>query len=117
MIVEGPTLLTTTPVRGEFVLGKLKEMLVDMIEKGLITNEEIVRVLILSGSHGDEDSGASGLTDIAQLEHSFYTTDCRNVGLQAQPKIAKFPIPENEIPDMNIEVRKPKKILQAVCIR
>ena len=70
--------------------------------------------MILSGSHGDGESGRSGLTDIEKLRDSadknagditirFYEGDCMRAGLKpAKPrvKLEKLPIAANEIPDI-----------------
>ena len=72
------------------------------------------RVLILSGSHGDRESGRSGLTDIERLRDSadknagditirFYEGDCMRAGLKPvkpRVKIEKLPIAADEIPDI-----------------
>ena len=72
------------------------------------------RVLILSGSHGDGESGRSGLTDIGKLRDSadknagditvkFYEGDCMRAGLKPvkpRVKIEKLPIPDGDIPDI-----------------
>ena len=72
------------------------------------------RVLILSGSHGDGESGRSGLTDIGKLRDSadknagditvkFYEGDCMRAGLRPvkpRVKIEALPMPEEDIPDI-----------------
>ena len=40
------------------------------------------RVLVVTGTHGDLDSGLSGLTDTNLLDHVLYTEDCRRVGVE-----------------------------------
>ena len=64
---EGPILISTTEVRGDFVMGQLRNQIVEAVNKGQLANEEGTRVLILSGSHGDDETGHSGLTDIDKL--------------------------------------------------
>ena len=39
----------------------------------------------MTGSHGDSDSGQSGLTNIDLLDHVFYRVDCSRVGVKAGP--------------------------------
>ena len=63
LVLEGPILISTTPVLGSEVMNHLKRKIKEFIKKRYLTNEESTKVLILSGSHGDED-GHSGLTDI-----------------------------------------------------
>ena len=67
VVSEGPILISTTEVKGDFVMGQLRNKIVEAIGKGQLTNEEETKVLILSGSHGDDDTGHSGLTDIDKL--------------------------------------------------
>ena len=67
VVSEGPILISTTEVRGDFVMGQLRNKIVEAINKGQLANEEGTRVLILSGSHGDDDTGHSGLTNIDKL--------------------------------------------------
>ena len=67
VVSEGPILISTTEVKGDFVMGQLRNKIVEAINKGQLANEEGTRVLILSGSHGDNDTGHSGLTDIDKL--------------------------------------------------
>ena len=67
VVSEGPILISTTEVKGDFVMGQLRNKIVEAINKGQLANEEGTRVLILSGSHGDDDTGHSGLTDIDKL--------------------------------------------------
>ena len=66
-----------------YLQGKIKEA----VEMGCLTNEESTKVLILSGSHGNED-GYSALSDITQLKDlndsdegsvttTFYENDCQ----------------------------------------
>ena len=43
------------------------------------------RVLVVTGTHGDSDSGQSGLTNIDLLDHVFYRVDCSRVGVKAGP--------------------------------
>ena len=67
VVSEGPILISTTEVKGDFVMGELRNKIVEAINKGQLANEEGTRVLILSGSHGDDDTGHSGLTNIDKL--------------------------------------------------
>ena len=67
VVSEGPILISTTEVKGDYVMGQLRNKIVEAINKGQLANEEGTRVLILSGSHGDDDTGHSGLTDIDKL--------------------------------------------------
>ena len=67
VVSEGPILISTTEVKGDFVMGQLRNTILEAIGKGQLTNEAGTRVLILSGSHGDGGTGHSGLTDIGKL--------------------------------------------------
>ena len=67
VVSEGPILISTTEVKGDFVMGQLRNKIVEAVNKGQLANEEGTRVLILSGSHGDDETGHSGLTDIDKL--------------------------------------------------
>ena len=67
VVSEGPILISTTEVKGDYVMGQLRNKIVEAINKGQLANEEGTRVLILSGSHGDDDTGHSGLTNIDKL--------------------------------------------------
>ena len=113
VISEGPILISTTAVKGITVMNQLKDEIVDAVLKGHLKNEEKTRVLILSGSHGDGESGNSGLSDIeklkdvndeqdGQITNRFYVYDCIAAGLTAQPMldIQNLPIPEKSIPDI-----------------
>ena len=113
LVLEGPILISTTAIKGDEVMSYLRNKIVEAIEKGYIENAESTRVLILSGSHGDGDSGHSGLTDIEKLKdpndefngsitNQFYEGDCVRVGLKPiKPRldIQKLPISEDTIPD------------------
>jgi hypothetical protein len=102
------------------VLGELKEKLRNLVRDGTIENTETVQVLILSGSHGNPDMGDSGVTNLDKLRDcnaeeegdvtfGFYKRECRIVGVKpdkSRPKIAKLPIPENEIPDITEPMKK-----------
>ena len=68
VVSEGPILISTTEVKGDFVMGQLRNQILEAIEKGQLTNQKGTRVLILSGSHGDGGTGHSGLTDIEKLK-------------------------------------------------
>ena len=67
-VTDGCTMVNTTKVKGSFVIGKLEKMTVEMVDKGVIKNEEGTRVLALSGSHGNGVTGESGFTSIAMLK-------------------------------------------------
>ena len=67
VVSEGPILISTTEVKGDYVMGQLRNKIVEAINKGQLANEEGTRVLILSGSHGDDETGHSGLTEIDKL--------------------------------------------------
>ena len=67
VVSEGPILISTTEVKGDFVMGQLRNKIVEATKKGQLTNDEGTKVLILSGSHGDDDTGHSGLTEIDKL--------------------------------------------------
>ena len=87
VVSEGPIMISTTEVKGEFVMSQLRDKIADAILKGHLANEENTRVLILSGSHGDGESGDSGLSNIEKLKDAddknagditskFYEGDC-----------------------------------------
>ena len=114
VVSEGPIMISTTEVKGEFVMSQLRDKIVDAILKGHLANEENTKVLILSGSHGDGESGDSGLSNIEKLKDAddkndgditskFYEGDCRRAGLKPlKPKldIQNLPLPEENIPDI-----------------
>ena len=114
VVSEGPIMISTTEVKGEFVMSQLRDKIADAILNGHLVNEENTRVLILSGSHGDGESGDSGLNNIEKLKDvddknagditsKFYEGDCRRAGLRPlKPKldIQKLPLPEENIPDI-----------------
>ena len=72
VVSEGPILISTTEVKGDFVMGQLRSRILEAIDKGQLTNERGTRVLILSGSHGDGGTGHSGLTDIEKLRKAVF---------------------------------------------
>ena len=72
VVSEGPILISTTEVKGDFVMGQLRSRIIEAIGKGQLTNEKGTRVLILSGSHGDDETGHSGLTDIEKLRKVYF---------------------------------------------
>ena len=87
LVLEGPILISTTAVLGSDVMNRLQGKIKEAVEKGCLTNEESTKVLILSGSHGNED-GHSALSDITQLKDlndtdegsvttTFYENDCQ----------------------------------------
>ena len=114
VISEGPIMISTTEVKGEFVMSQLRDQIADAILKGYLANEENTRVLILSGSHGDGDSGDSGLSNIEKLKDAddknagditskFYEGDCRRAGispLKPRLDIQKLPLADKNIPDI-----------------
>ena len=90
LVLEGPILISTTAVLGSEVMYHLQGKIKEAIENGYLTNEESTKVLILSGSHGNED-GYSALSDITQLKDhndtdegsvttAFYENDCQRQG-------------------------------------
>ena len=113
LVLEGPILISTTAIEGDEVMSYLRFKLVESIKEGHLENAESTRVLVLSGSHGDED-GHSGLTDISQLKDTndiiqgsvttrFYENDCVRVGLKpVKPRldIKKLPVNKDTIPDI-----------------
>ena len=122
VVSEGPIMISTTEVKGEFVMSQLRDKIVDAILKGHLANEENTRVLILSGSHGDGESGDSGLSNIDKLKDAddknagditskFYEGDCRRAGLRPLKQkfdIQKLPLPDENIPDItNIKKLNP----------
>ena len=83
------------------------------VTKSRFACTENTRVLVLSGSHGEED-GHSGLTDINRLKDpndtyegsvttTFYENDCQRVGLRSiKPRldIKELPLNKDTIPDI-----------------
>ena len=114
VISEGPIMISTTEVKGEFVMSQLRDQIADAILKGYLANEENTRVLILSGSHGDGESGDSGLSNIEKLKDAddknacditskFYEGDCRRAGispLKPRLDIQKLPLANENIPNI-----------------
>ena len=43
VVYEGPILISTTEVKGEFVIGQLRHKIIEAIAKGHLTNEESTR--------------------------------------------------------------------------
>merc|ERR1719206_353243 len=117
---EGPILLSTTEVRGEFVMSQLRTKLCELVENRSIENEEETQVLVISGSHGNPDMGDSGLTNLEKLKDckdkkdgdrtfGFYRSDCKDVGVKPdtfRPPFSSLPIPEDDIPDITTPMRK-----------
>ena len=113
LVFEGPILISTTAIEGPEVMSHLRLKIVESVKEGHLENAESARVLILSGSHGEED-GHSGLTDINRLKDpndiyegsvttSFYENDCQRVGLRSiKPRldIKKLPADKDTIPDI-----------------
>ena len=87
--------------------------LIRIVTKSRFACTENTRVLVLSGSHGEED-GHSGLTDINRLKDpndtyegsvttSFYENDCQRVGFRSiKPRldIKELPVNKDTIPDI-----------------
>ena len=65
---ESPILVSTTEEMGKLIMDELRVKLLELIEKGLLVNEEKTKVLIISGTHGDNLTGQSGLTNIDLLK-------------------------------------------------
>ena len=102
LILEGPILISTTEIEGDDVMGHLKTKIVEAIGKGYLQNAESTRVLILSGTHGDED-GYSALTDILKSDEQFYKGDCERVGLKPVKQrmdFQKHSVTNHSIPDI-----------------
>ena len=119
LVLEGPILISTTAIEGDEVMSHLRLKIVESIKEGHLENAESTRVLVLSGSHGEED-GHSGLTDINRLKDpndtdegsvttTFYENDCQRVGLKPiKPRldIKKLPVNKDTIPDIMKKVEK-----------
>ena len=98
---------------------QLRDKIVSAIRKNQITNDPSTRVLILSGSHGDGDSGSSGLSDISRLKdpsdnnpgsvtNTFYEGDCLRAGLKPvrlKLNLDNLPLAADQIPDV-MKMRK-----------
>ena len=67
VVSESPILFSTTEEMGKFIMDELRVKLLELIKKGLLTNEEKTKVLVISGTHGDHRTGDSGLTNIKML--------------------------------------------------
>ena len=92
--------MSTTAITGGKVMDKLRTDLVSAKERGIINNSQETKVLILTGSHGDNESGASGLTDRGYIDYDLYEHDCRRVGLRSYPE--PLSVDEHiEPPDIN----------------
>ena len=119
VVFEGPILISATEVIGEFVMKQLRDKIVSAIRKNQIKNDPSTRVLILSGSHGDGDSGSSGLSDISRLKdpsdnnpgsvtNTFYEGDCLRAGLKPvrlKLNLDNLPLAADQIPDV-MKMRK-----------
>ena len=119
-VFDGPILISTTKVVGDEVMSHLKSKIVEAVNNGHLENAETTKVLILSGSHGDGDSGHSGLTNIEKLKDpndkivgsvttQFYEGDCIRVGLKpVKPRldIQKLPADKDTIPDIMKKMEK-----------
>ena len=90
LVLEGPILISTTEVLGSEVMNHLRDKIIKFIVNGYLKNAEGTKVLILTGSHGNED-GHSALSDITQLKDlndtdegsvttTFYENDCQRQG-------------------------------------
>ena len=107
LVFEGPILISTTAIEGPEVMSHLRLKIIESIKEGHLENAESARVLILSGSHGEED-GHSGLTDINRLKApndayegsvttTFYENDCQRVGLRSiKPRLDIKELPVNK---------------------
>ena len=117
---EGPILLSTTEVRGCYVMPELRAKLCELVKEGSLENEESTEVLIISGSHGNPDMGDSGLTSIDKLKDcndredgditfGFYKSDCKAVGVKPdkyRPHLTSLPISEENITDISKPMNK-----------
>ena len=125
VVPESPILFSTTEEMGKFIMDELRVKLLELIEEGLLINEKKTKVLILSGTHGDNRTGHSGLTDINMLRspgdnkectrtNMFYTNDSQTVGVKSirhkdLPVPEDLPCPEESIPDiMQVERLDPE---------
>ena len=119
-VFDGPILISTTKIEGDEVMNHLRGKIVEAVKNGHLENSETTKVLILSGSHGDGDSGHSGLTNIEKLKdpndkfigsvtNQFYEGDCIRVGLKPiKPRldIQKLPTDKDIIPDIMKKMEK-----------
>ena len=119
LVFEGPILISTTAIEGPEVMSHLRLKIFESIKEGHLENAESARVLILSGSHGEED-GHSGLTEINRLKDpndtyegsvttTFYENDCQRVGLRSiKPRldIKELPLNKDTIPDIMKKLNK-----------
>ena len=64
---ESPILISTTEEMGKLIMDELRVKLLELIEGGQLINEKKTKVLIISGTHGDNLTGQSGLTNIELL--------------------------------------------------
>ena len=98
LVLEGPILISTTEVLGSEVMNHLRDKILEFIVNGYLKNAEVTKVLILTGSHGNED-GHSALSDISQHDEQLYKDDCLSVGLKPiKPKL--LIIKDPSIPDI-----------------
>ena len=56
VVYEGPILISTTEVKGEFVMGQLRHKILDAIAKGHLANEESTRDAIQLHQSNEEYS-------------------------------------------------------------
>ena len=79
-MLEAFFLMGISPV--EEPLFMFQKNLMAAVVKGELSNSPSTKVLIISGSHGDE-KGSSALTDMAKYGDVFYQRDCMKVGYRA----------------------------------
>ena len=70
LLWDGPVLLSTVPITGSSAVARLRRELVKGLAEGTLENTAATRILVLTGTHGDQH-GNSVLTD-SKLEYIIY---------------------------------------------
>ena len=91
-------------------MNHLRDKIIEFMVNGYLKNAEGTKVLILTGSHGNED-GHSALSDFNLHVKQFYEADCWSVGLK--PIDPKLPVIKDTIPDImkSLETLKPSSYI------
>ena len=79
LLWDGPVLLSTVPITGSSAVARLRMELVKGLAEGTLENTAATRILVLTGTHGDQH-GNSVLTDNKLANSGFYLDDCMAIG-------------------------------------
>ena len=74
LLWDGPVLLSTVPITGSSAVARLRMELVKGLAEGTLENTAATRILVLTGTHGDQH-GNSVLTDSKLAYIIYYQCD------------------------------------------